>query len=103
MRGSGAMSNTATQRKDGTTGGPPSSDSDKMAITPNGLRRGPENTPNNAIAQDDTERIARHDGARVHTPVRTTSSFNPTTVIGALSLALLLALLGIVILLLRGR
>jgi eukaryotic-like serine/threonine-protein kinase len=100
---SGSISASATRRKEGNSNGSGSSDSDKMAIAPNALSKEPSSSPTNAMASDDTQRTPGLNPVPVQpNAFQTSIPINATIMIGTLATALLLALLGIIILLLRG-
>ncbi len=101
--GSGSTSASAIQRKQGSKNPETTSDMNKLTTTPSGQTKDRSTSATNTMALDETQRTpgpsstSRSPGSSKPVP-----PFNPTIVICALALALLLALLGIIILLLRG-
>jgi serine/threonine-protein kinase len=108
MRASGSTSNASLQRepaKEPASG----SDSDKLSIAPPALRA-PSSIATNGVDGEDTQRVPENEPpvpAPPAVPAPTMAyphqPFNASFVIGALAMALLLSLLGIIILLLRGN
>ena len=104
--GSGSTSNSSTRRNPPTADVESAQDTDKLTLTPVGLTkkvRDAANSPTDAVNRDTTQRTPPQDaaGTGTHPPLPTPFSLNPATVISTLTVALLLALLGIIILLLR--
>lgn len=101
--GSGSTSSTALQRKvDRKTAPPPSDseDTDKLLIASGDAIPEQSSSPTNTIATEETQRTPEPKTVPPLTPIVVPVS-NPTMVISSLTLALLLAMIGIVILLLR--
>jgi hypothetical protein len=101
--GSGSTSASAIQRKGEKKNPDTASDTNKLTITPSGQTKERSTSATNTMALDETQRTPGPSPApRSPGSSNSVPPFNPTIVICALALALLLALLGIIILLLRG-
>jgi serine/threonine-protein kinase len=102
--GSGSGSSSGVnRRKPGEDSAETSSDGDKLAITPSGVRKEQAVLDTNQALED----TQRHSGTALEAtspvalPARPATPINPSVVIGTLAVALILALLGIIVLLLR--
>jgi hypothetical protein len=101
--GSGSSSTSALHRNKAGKSANATTDTDKMARTPSGLKEEQRLSIMKEMAKQVTRTAPEPSHqTRVKNVPKTMSPFNPTVVIIALALALLLALLGIIILLLRG-
>lgn len=104
--GSGSSSASAIQRKGENKNLDTTADADKLATTPGGMSQDRSSSVTNALSLDETQQTPGPTSpsrpSRKSESPSSAQPFNPTVVIGALALALVLALVGIVILLLRG-
>ena len=99
--GSGTTSSTALHRKEDRKTAPPPPDTDKLVIASTEIIPEQSSSPTNTIAAEETQRTPGPNSTPMPSTPAAVPALNPTLVIGALTLALLLALLGIIILLLR--
>jgi serine/threonine-protein kinase len=100
--GSGPTSASAQFRNVDSKSGDTASDSDKLKVTPSRLAEQPASTSTHAIAAEETQRSTKPNSpSRLTRSARDTSPSNPRFVVVALTIALVLALVGIAVLLLR--